>query len=139
MFHVLRSLCCMVSRESFPKVRPSWTWALHLGAPCALHSVLFRHLFQPPSTPSNSKWSVSSRLEPRELTSTPSSSFAPPPGQERGKAFAWSGFSMAVGCMTTAVITTSISQVRTTRELMGCVGQVSRCVDPQGDPVRVFR
>ena len=33
--------------------------------------------------------------------------------KERGRAYSWSGFSMAMGCMTTAMITTTISQMRT--------------------------
>eukprot|EP00434_Breviolum_minutum_P016022 symbB.v1.2.014122.t1/scaffold1002.1/size145525/4 len=34
------------------------------------------------------------------------------PQQERGRAYSWSGFSMAMGCMTTAMVTTCISQTR---------------------------
>lgn len=34
------------------------------------------------------------------------------PAHERGRAFSWSGFSMAMGCMTTAISTTTISQMR---------------------------
>jgi len=34
------------------------------------------------------------------------------PQQERGRAYSWSGFSMAMGCMTTAMVTTCISQIR---------------------------